>query len=225
MKPSQLDSDKSNYIVCPIGPRPKIGAFHPGANFWKLNRLIIPKNIQFHKSNFNFVQFDQLVLYSSPNFSVITRNNVKLENKPNDVQNLQITYQWKAQETRNISVPSPWSKGCGGGRNTRSNSRTNLFLPYLSNGDESREKDHKNEFRGSKNGGNKLWGGLKWSEMVEKSRNVRLPSVAAAATSPARCFVWSNLPRLANGQNDPTRVHKFWRASLEFWSSKWCFGG
>ena len=38
------------------------------------------------------------------------------------------------------------------------------------------------------------------------------------------CLVWSNLSQLANGQNDPTRVHKFWRASLGFWSSKWCFG-
>ena len=99
-----------------------------------------------------------------------------------------------------------------------------------------------------------------WPEMVGKSRNARLPKVAAtaAAASSARsrrflldvkfhgqlrldvllpsvrrvysdsgrwCLVWSNLPRLANGQNDPTRVHKFWRASLEFWSSKWSFGG
>ena len=39
------------------------------------------------------------------------------------------------------------------------------------------------------------------------------------------CLVWFNLPRRANGQNDPTRVHKFWRASLGFWSSQWCFGG
>ena len=102
-------------------------------------------------------------------------------------------------------------------------------------------------------------GGLKWPEMAEKSRNARLPKVAAAAASPARsrrvrwrlavkfgrrdrldvllppvrgvysdsgrwCLIWSNLPRLANGQNDPTRVHKFWRTSLGFWSSRWCFG-
>ena len=183
-----------------------------------------------------------------------------MENEPNDVQNLQTTYQWKAQETRNTSVPSPWSKGCGGGRKTRSNNRPNLFLSYLSNSDESGEKDHGNEFRGSKNGGNELWGDLKWPEMAKKSRNARLPTVAAAAASPTRsrrvrrwlavkfhgrlcldvllpsvrhvysdsgrwCLVWSNLPWLANGQNDPTRVHKFWRASLGFWSSKWCFGG
>ena len=25
------------------------------------------------------------------------------------------------------------------------------------------------------------------------------------------CLVWFNLPRRTNGQNDPTRVHKFWR--------------
>ena len=48
MKPSKLDSDRSNYSVCPIGPIPKIEAFHSGANFSKLNRPIIPKNIQFH---------------------------------------------------------------------------------------------------------------------------------------------------------------------------------
>ena len=112
---------------------------------------------------------------------------------------------------------------------------------------------------GSKNGGKKLWGGLKWPKMVEKSRNARLPMVVAAATSSARsrrvrwrlamkfgqhdrldvllppvrhvysdsgrwCLVWSNLPRLANGQNDPTRVHKFWRTSLGFLSLRWCFG-
>ena len=37
MKLSELDSDMSNYVVSPIGPVPKIGAFHPGANFSKLN--------------------------------------------------------------------------------------------------------------------------------------------------------------------------------------------
>ena len=31
--------------------------------------------------------------------------------------------------------------------------------------------DHINEFRGSKYGGNELWGGQKWPEMAEKSRN------------------------------------------------------
>ena len=64
-------------------------------------------------------------------------------------------------------MPSPWSKGCCGGRKTRSNSRPNLFLSYLSNGDESGEKDHGNEFRGSKNGGKELWGGLKLPKMAE----------------------------------------------------------
>ena len=54
-----------------------------------------------------------------------------------------------------------------------SNSRSNLFLSYLSSGDESGEKDHGNEFRGSKNGGDELWGGLNWPEMAEKSRNYR----------------------------------------------------
>ena len=47
------------------------------------------------------------------------------------------------------------------------------FLSYLSNSDESGEKDHGNEFRGSKNGGKELGGGLNWPEMAEKSRNYR----------------------------------------------------
>ena len=72
--------------MCPIGPVPKIGAFPSGANFSKLNCPIIPKNIQFHYSNFNFAKFDQLVLYFSLDFSIISRNNLKMENQPNDVQ-------------------------------------------------------------------------------------------------------------------------------------------
>ena len=47
------------------------------------------------------------------------------------------------------------------------------FLSYLSNGDESGEKDHENELGGSKNGGKELWGGLNWPKMAEKSRNYR----------------------------------------------------
>ena len=48
-----------------------------------------------------------------------------------------------------------------------------FFLSYLSNGEESAKRDHLNEFRGSKNGGNELWVGRKWPEMAEKSRKVR----------------------------------------------------
>ena len=50
---------------------------------------------------------------------------------------------------------------------------TKFFLSYLSNGDESGEKNHGNDFIGSKNGGKELWGGLNWPEMAEKSRNYR----------------------------------------------------
>ena len=46
--------------------------------------------------------------------------------------------------------------------------------------------DHGNEFRGSKNGGNELWGGRKWPEMAEKSRICQWFTVAVAAASPAR---------------------------------------
>ena len=63
--------------------------------------------------------------------------------------------------TRNIAVPLPWSKSCCGGQKTRSNCRPNLFSSYLSNGEESEENDHGNEFRGSKNGeGGEVWVGL-----------------------------------------------------------------
>ena len=74
----------------------------------------------------------------------------------------------------NTSLPLPWSKGCCGGRKTRSNRRPNLFLLYLSNGDESGEKDHGNEFKGSKNGGREVWVGLEWPENGE----IRRPKVA-----------------------------------------------
>ena len=52
-----------------------------------------------------------------------------------------------------------------------------MFLSYLSNGDESGEKDHGNEFRGSKNGGKEVWVGLKWPENTK----IRRPKVVAAA--------------------------------------------
>ena len=84
----------------------------------------------------------------------------------------------ETQETRNTSVPLPWTKGCCGGRKTRSNSRPNLFLSYLSNGDEYGEKDHGNEFRWSKNDGKEVWVGLKWPENTK----IRRPKLAAAAT-------------------------------------------
>ena len=51
------------------------------------------------------------------------------------------------------------------------------FLSYLSNGDESGEKDHGNEFRGSKNGGREVWVGLEWP----KNSEIQRPKVAVAA--------------------------------------------
>ena len=100
--------------------------------------------------------------------------------------------------------------------------------------------DHGNEFRGSKNGGNELWGGLKWPKNGRKSQKSGDKTVQPPSGSPARsrcvrwrlavkfygrhrpvvahlkvrrvysnsgrwCLVWFNLPRRANGQNDPTR--------------------
>ena len=49
-----------------------------------------------------------------------------------------------------------------------------FFLLHLSNGDESGEKDHGNEFRGSENGGREVWIGLKWS----KNDKILRPKVA-----------------------------------------------
>ena len=51
------------------------------------------------------------------------------------------------------------------------------FLSYLSNGDESGEKDPGNEFRGSKNGGKEVLVGLKLPENTK----IRRPKLAAAA--------------------------------------------
>ena len=60
----------------------------------------------------------------------------------------------------------------------------NCFFPYLSNGDEYGEKDHRNEFRGSKNGGKEVWVGLKLPENTK----IRRPKLAATAAfvSPIR---------------------------------------
>ena len=55
----------------------------------------------------------------------------------------------------------------------------------LPNGEESAKRDHRNEFRGSKNGGKELWGGLKWSEMAGKFKKSSVTTVAAVAASPA----------------------------------------
>ena len=81
-----------------------------------------------------------------------------------------------------------------------------MFLSYLSNGDESGEKDHIKEFKGSKNGGREVWVGLKWQE----NDKIWRPKVAAAAVfagpiqaSPAaagREILW---PRSSGGGAPP----------------------
>ena len=103
-----------------------------------------------------------------------------------------------------------------------------------------RNLHHGNEFRGSKNGGKELWGGLKWPKNGRKSQKSGDKTVQPPSGSPARsrrvrrrlavkfhgryrpvvehlmvqrmysnsgrwCLIWFNLPRRANGQNDPTR--------------------
>ena len=103
-----------------------------------------------------------------------------------------MTQKWKTNQTtskiykfistespidQELSNTLPWSKSCCGGRKTRSNRRPNLFSLYLSNGEESAKKDHRNEFRGSKNGGREVWVGLEWPKNEEN----RQPTVAAAS--------------------------------------------
>ena len=59
--------------------------------------------------------------------------------------------------------------------------------------------DHGNEFRGSKNGGKDLWGGLKWPENGRKIKKILVTHGAAAVRFagqiPARrrtvgCEIW-----------------------------------
>ena len=81
-----------------------------------------------------------------------------------------------------------------------------MFLPYLSNSDESEEKDHGNEFRGSKNGGNEVWVGLKWPENTK----IRRPKLAATTVfagpiraRPAAAGCEILLPRSSGGGAPP----------------------
>ena len=46
--------------------------------------------------------------------------------------------------------------------------------------------DNGNEFRGSKNGGKELWGGLKWPENGRKSRKSGEKTVQPPSGSPTR---------------------------------------
>ena len=86
-----------------------------------------------------------------------------------------------------------------------------MFLSFLSNGDESGEKDHGNEFRGSKNGGREVWVSLK---SPEKDK-IRQPKVAATAmfagpirAGPAAADREILRPRTSDGGSPPcpTRV-------------------
>ena len=108
-------------------------------------------------------------------------------------------------------------KGCCGGRKTRSNCRPTLFLSYLSNNEESAKRHHGNEFRGSKNGGNEVWVGLKWPQNIK----IRLPKFAAAAAfaGPIRVRPAAAgreiLPAWSSGRPPPP-----WPAHLQCWWPK-----
>ena len=81
-----------------------------------------------------------------------------------------------------------------------------------------KEKDHGNEFRGSKNGGREVWVGLEWPENGE----IRLPKVTAAAvfagpirarpTAADREISWR---RSSGGGSPPwlARVARWWPES------------
>ena len=103
-----------------------------------------------------------------------------MENQPNDVQNSQTIYQWKAQETRNSSVPLPWSNSCCGGRKTRSNRRPTCFRRNF-----QRVRNLQKGTTGMSSEGPKMVGGryglarngLKWPKSQEKPDDPRwLPS-------------------------------------------------
>ena len=112
----------------------------------------------------------------------------------------------------------PWSKGCCGGRKTQSNGRPNFFSSYLSNGDESGENDHGNEFRGYKNGGREVWVGLK----LQENGKIRRPKVAAAAVfvGPIRALptaVGREISRTRSSDGGapswPTRLARGWESA------------
>ena len=56
-----------------------------------------------------------------------------------------------------------------------------MFSSYLSNGEESKEKDHGNEFKESKNGGREVWVGLEWPKNEKKNRRPTVEVVAPFA--------------------------------------------
>ena len=105
---------------------------------------------------------------------------------------------------------------------------------------ESAKRDYGNKFRGSKNGGKELWGGLQWPENRKIWRQTEAAAVVfsgqisahpasvgreisrsafSGGDAPprlARVALWWPVvplfvqsPTACNGQNDPTRVHKF----------------
>ena len=99
-----------------------------------------------------------------------------MENQPNDVQNSQTIYQWKAQETRNSSIPLPWSKSCCGGRKTRSKHRPTCFRRNFQTVRNMQKGTTGMSSEGPKmvGGRNGLAGnGLKWPKSQEKPSDPR----------------------------------------------------
>ena len=89
-----------------------------------------------------------------------------------------------------------------------------MFLSYLSNVDESGEKDHGTEFRGSKNGRREVWVDLEWLE----NDKIWRPKVAAAAVfagpirgRPTAAGSEISLRRSSGGGAPP------WSACVQWW--------
>ena len=97
-----------------------------------------------------------------------------------------------------------------------------LWWPENPNGAKSAKRDHVDEFRRSKNGGNELWGGLKWLENGRESQNSGEKTVQPPSDSPARSRLVK--PRLAvkfYGRHRPTVAHLVVRR-LYSNSRRWC---
>ena len=84
------------------------------------------------------------------------------------------------------------------------------------------KKDHVDEFRRSKNGGNELWGGLKWPKNGRKSQNSGEKTVQPPSGSPARSRrVRQRLAVKFYGRHRPAVVHLVVRYVYSK-SHRWC---
>ena len=88
----------------------------------------------------------------------------------------------------------------------RSKLRSNFLSSYLANSEESEEKDHGNEFRGSKNGGKGVWVGLGWPENGQMAGILKTAAADFERPIPARPpAAWPEIwPAESPGGGGPT---------------------